>query len=405
MNLLENAKWVPWAPREALAPEFQNENQKLALCMGGPHDYGKFTSGEIPLPGLRAVVFSASFACSGVKNPGKSIFAMLSFYDKNKKLLERDYADTREAGGGGTLYRKLDLPKDAAYVEVELGARWCPGAKVEFCEVGLEASDEILPRYAKIATTYQEQRETPEKNLEEIIDVIEKAGGANPDVILLSELVYETCHTPISIEEKAQPIPGPLTDTIGKYAKKYGTYIIFTMNENENGIIYNTAVIVGRFGEICGTYRKTHLPLAEAEWGTSPGDRLEVFELDFGKIGILICYDQFFPENSRTLAMMGAEVIFIPTMGEDETVHRAIARTNGVHVVVSGYQGPASSRIIDPLGEIACCVGDKGAAFAARQIDLNKRHFVHWMSIGDGDGETKSLFLKERMTEVYGDLK
>jgi predicted amidohydrolase len=193
-----------------------------------------------------------------------------------------------------------------------------------------------------------------------------------------------------------------LTDEIGGYAKKYNTYIIFTMNEKEGDAIYNTAVIIGRSGEICGKYRKTHLPLTEAEWGTSPGDKHCVFDLDFGRIGVLICYDQFFPENWRTLALMGAEIIFIPTMGEDELTQRAIARTNGVHVVVSGYDGAASSRIINPLGETVNFVKDKNTAYAAEKIDLNKRFFNYWMSIGPGNGETRSLFEKERMTAVYG---
>ena len=188
----------------------------------------------------------------------------------------------------------------------------------------------------------------------------------------------------------------------GEYARKYNAYVIFSMNELDGGVIYNTAVIIGRGGKVCGKYRKIHLPLNEAEMGVTPGDEHRIFDLDFGRIGIIICYDQYFPEISRTLALMGAEIIFIPTMGEDEVVQRAIARTNGVHVIVSGYTGAVSSRIINPLGEIANFVPDKDTAYATEQIDLNKRYFTYWMSVGAANGETKVLFQKERMTDTYG---
>ncbi|MCL1794294.1 MAG: carbon-nitrogen hydrolase family protein [Oscillospiraceae bacterium] len=406
-NLLKNAIWSPWSPREELAPKFYAEKGKLKISTGNsPNVYGKFLSGEIAVSDRDMVTFSALFTCENVKNKENGVFAMISFYDGQKKLLERDYADIAKTSKKSKkkLCRKLDAPEGAAYLTVEIGARWCPEAVVEWDSISLETSDkaEEPKRFAKIATTFKKRRETREENLKSMIEIIEKAGKSSPDVILLSELVYESCYDDSASNQKAQPVPGPLTGILGEYAKKYNTYIIFTMNEKEKGAIYNTAVIIGRDGAVCGKYQKTHLPLTEAEWGTTPGEGHRVFDLDFGRIGVLICYDQFFPENWRTLALMGAEIIFVPTMGEDELVQRAIARTNGVHVVVAGYDGTASSRIINPLGEIANSVKDEESAYVTESIDLNKRYFVYWMSIGPGNGETRSLFEKERMTATYG---
>ncbi|MCL2773038.1 MAG: carbon-nitrogen hydrolase family protein [Oscillospiraceae bacterium] len=414
-NLLENvesqSKWTSWSPRKELSPEFFISNNKLTISANNnptEYVYGKFLSGEIPVSDSHIIIFEALFSCQNVKNEENSIFAMLSFYDNQKVMLERDYVDIIYDIDGKVkkLYRKLDVPENAAYVIIEIGARWCPQAVVEWDNIRLETENksDMPSRIVKIATTYKERRDTREENLSDMIEIINKVGKSNPDVILLSELVYESCHNETDSKENGQPVPGPLTDTIGEYAKKYNTYIIFSMNEKESGIIYNTAVIIGRDGKVCGKYRKIHLPLNEAEAGTSPGNTHGIFDLDFGRIGIIICYDQMFPENSRTLALMGAEIIFIPTMGEEEILQRAIARSNGVHVVVSGYVGSASSRIINPLGEIVNFVKDKDTAYAAEQIDLTKRFFVYWMSIGAGNGETKVLFRKERMTDSYGNI-
>jgi hypothetical protein len=91
-------------------------------------------------------------------------------------------------------------------------------------------------------------------------------------------------------------------------------------------------------------------------------------------------------------------------MGEDEIVHKAIARANGVYVTVAGYDGAKSSRIVNPLGEVINCVKSKEALHCVEQVDLNKRHFVYWMSIGPGLGELNSLFRKERAINTYDNL-
>ncbi|MCL2772695.1 MAG: carbon-nitrogen hydrolase family protein [Oscillospiraceae bacterium] len=398
-NLAERIKWTSWSPRKELSPEFIADGNKLGISSGNNKNvYGKFISGEISIQDSHTVIFEAAFSCRNVKNTEKSVFAMINFYDNQKKLLERDYAEIIEYDSGKTkkLYRKLDVPAGVSYAIIEIGLRWQPDDVVEFENISIETAEAEPPRTVRIATTYKEVRPTPEENLKSIINVIDKAGGSNPDVILLSELVYDSCYDDAAADERAQAIPGNLTDIIGGYAKKYNTYIIFTMNEKDGDTIYNTAVIIGRDGGICGKYRKIHLPLFEAELGTSPGSELKVFDLDFGKVGIIICYDQYFAETSRTLALMGAEIIFLPTAGEDEIIQRAISRSNGIYTVVSAaHQNPAFSRIINPLGEIVNFVKDEDTAYSIEDIDLNKRFFIYWMSVGPANGETKVLFRKE----------
>ena len=401
-NLLEQVEWTEWFPRKELAPVFSKSENKISISTGeNKHAFGKWISNRISISDSYDIIFEADYVSQKINDEEKNIFSMLSFYNANGVLLQRDYVPVYPAAK--KIVRRLDLPKKTASVNIELGIKNCPQATVTFENITLNVVERKPPRNVKIATTFMTPYKTLQNNLERMINVIEKAGKENPDVILLSENVYEA-RTGLSADEVAQPVPGFLTDKIGEYAKKYNTYIIWSMNEKEDDFIYNTAVIIDRDGKVCGKYRKTHLPLTEAESGVSPGDTFEIFELDFGKIGMLICYDQMFPENARILSLMGAEIIFIPTMGEDKILQQAIARANGVYVVVSGYNRMENSRIIDPLGKIVNFVSDEENGYTVEPIDLNQRFFDYWMSIGPGNGENKVLFERERRPEMFKNL-
>ncbi|RTE10211.1 carbon-nitrogen hydrolase family protein [Paenibacillus whitsoniae] len=155
----------------------------------------------------------------------------------------------------------------------------------------------------------------------------------------------------------------------------------------------------------CAGTRKIHLPLYEAEMGVMPGHDHVVIDTDFGRIGILICHDQEFPESARILALQGAEVIFIPTIGNGLLQTRARARDNGLHVVVAGCGGGANaSRVIDPNGELIGYVEDEEMGVCAADLYLDQRLYKYWLSVGPGRGEPRSLYTKERRPETYLDL-
>ena len=124
----------------------------------------------------------------------------------------------------------------------------------------------------------------------------------------------------------SESIPGPSTKFLGELAIKYNMYIVAGILEREYEVVYNTAILIGRNGELIGKYRKVSLPREEIEGGITPGDSLPVFDADFGCIGIMICWDVTFPEVARTLAMQGADVIFLPIWGGDITLTKARAQ-------------------------------------------------------------------------------
>lgn len=410
INKFNDEDWHTWTPRDELSPDFhiiELEIGKGLQIKGTGHNgnYGSWHSKLIQVDAKRKYELAAEYEIKDVANEQVSIYAIVSWFDEKEKLLQRDYMDQLELLNDGwrRLARTVDSPEQAATVKLELSFRWSAEGMVTWRNMTIEEGNEIEERVVRVATTYIKPTEDFATNLSLMLGVIDKSGISKPDIICLTETFYEAS-VMLPMEEKCQPIPGPLTNAIGKKAVAYNSYILFTMYEREAEHIYNTAVLIGRNGEIAGKYRKIHLPLYEAESGVMSGKGHGIFDTDFGRIGVLICYDQEFPESARILSLSGAEVIFIPTIGDEPLQSKARARDNGLHVVVSGCDGPASSRIIDPMGDIIGHVADEATGVFTADIRLDERRYTYWLSVGAGNGESRSLFKKERRTDEYDAL-
>ncbi|MDQ0340766.1 putative amidohydrolase [Caldalkalibacillus uzonensis] len=231
--------------------------------------------------------------------------------------------------------------------------------------------------------------ENREENLLFTLNKIEELGGQGLDLIVFPELGLTGFVKEFTPEEKetywreaAEPIPGPTTNRLAEAAKKYGISLVVGMAERAEvqGEIYNVAVLISKTGEVHVT-RKVHLPQIEKFYFT-PGPEPEVIETPFGKIGLVICYDVFFPEISRVLAAKGAEILVVigsiwkggkeGGVGDGENKRRIFqtaplmrALENGCHVIfcnASGrhYMGKnvgywsrfGESKVISALGEI-----------------------------------------------------
>src|SRR5439155_7657231 len=139
---------------------------------------------------------------------------------------------------------------------------------------------------------------------------------------------------------------------------------------------YNTAVLMGRDGELVGTYRKTHLPREEVEGGLTPGDSYPIFTTDFGKIGIMICWDVQFPECARAMAVKGAEMILLPIWGGNEILAKARAIENSLFLISSSYD--MKTFIVDPTGTVLA-EADAKKPIAAATIDLDRTILQPWL--------------------------
>jgi predicted amidohydrolase len=161
--------------------------------------------------------------------------------------------------------------------------------------------------------------------------------------------------------------------------------------EREGAIIYNTAVLIDRHGDVAGKYRKVYLPSDEIEGGLTPGNDYPVFQTDFGTVGLMICYDVFYPDPAHALTRQGAEIILLPIWGGDETLAKARAIENKVFLVTSGYDHP--TYIMDPDGKrVASAVRNGDAAIST--VDLNQR----WWDPQLGDMRARRV--KEERVDV-----
>ena len=309
-------------------------------------------------------------------------------------------------GDGLRFHDVLVAPKEADGARLSLEVKWPQGGSVCWRQVSARRTAPPPPRKVKIGTVYlRPNNSTPQKNLDLFCRQIDEAGRLKLDVVCLSEAIT-VVGTGQNESTVAEPIPGPASERLGQAAKRSRVWVVAGLTERDGKNIYNTAVLLDRDGKLAGKYRKVHLPREEWTKGIAPGGEYPVFQTDFGKVAIQICYDWFFPEVHAIFALQGAEIIFAPTWGttfpdrdgcaEGETVFRVRARDdNGVYMVPSVYDG--SSMVIDPLGRIL--VSNKGREGVFwHEVDLSQREPLpwvgHWGSVGPHD----------RMPGTYGTL-
>lgn len=233
----------------------------------------------------------------------------------------------------------------------------------------------------------------PAKNLKLITELVAKAtqSSNNLDLICLPEYCYGVPNESIALKI-AEDIPGTYTDTISELAKTHKVNISAGsfVEKAEGKKIYNTSLFFGREGEIIGQYRKVHLMDAmsyKESDSVSPGNTVSVFDTDFCRIGLMVCYDLRFPELSRTMTLMGAEVILVPSAFPSgvplpprtdhwDVLTQSTALLNSVYVVAANQFGHdqgenyfGRSSVIDPWGiRIAQASGRQEIIYA--EIDL-----------------------------------
>ena len=259
---------------------------------------------------------------------------------------------------------------------------------------------------------------SPKENLDKAIVKIREAASKGAQIVCLQELFTSLYFCDIEDYENfklAESIPGPSTDVLSKVASELGIVIIASLFEKRTqGIYHNTTAVLDADGAYMGKYRKMHIPDDPAYYEKfyfTPGDLgYKIFKTKFATIGILICWDQWYPEGARITSLMGAEILFYPTAigwatSQDEatnseqfnawqTIQRSHAVANGVHVVsvnrVGLEQGGAmkfwgGSFISNPFGRVLLEASHDNEEVHVLAVDLNKTdsYRTHWPFLRD----------------------
>jgi len=266
-------------------------------------------------------------------------------------------------------------------------------------------------------------------NLDKAVHFIRQADQGGADIICLPELfrsLYFCQRVDPALFELAEPVPGTTTDKLGQLAKQIGKVIVASVFERRSsGVYHNTAAILDADGSLAGVYRKMHIPddpLYYEKYYFTPGDTgFQAFNTRFGRIGTLVCWDQWFPEAARLTALQGAQVLVYPTaigwhpreraqFGADqhqawEVSQRGHAIANGVYVAAInrvGHEGPAdagldfwgASFVSDPFGVVVKRASHDQEQVLVVECDLKKQEDIrrNWP------------FLRDRRIDAYGDL-
>lgn len=284
----------------------------------------------------------------------------------------------------------------------------------------------------KIGFLQQHNVADQQLNITRLASGIANLAEHGAQLIVLQELHNSLyfCQTEnVNLFDLAEPIPGPSTNFYGELARQYGVVIVTSLFERRAaGLYHNTAVVIEKDGTIAGKYRKMHIPDDPAYYEKfyfTPGDLgFHPIETSLGKLGVLVCWDQWYPEAARLMALQGAELLIYPTAigyessdTEDEqqrqreawtTVQRGHAVANGLPVVsvnrvgyepdpsgqTKGIQFWGSSMVVGPQGEMLYRASEVEEECTIVSVDINhSEHVRRWWP-----------FLRDRRIDAYEDI-
>ena len=396
--------WARFAPRPALAPGFAIESAaspRLRLLGGGrPYVFGGWRRG-VPVEAGRSYRFRALATATNATRLQREVLCQARWLGPEvAEDVAPEYVADRLGPDSATLACDdvLTAPAGAASVEISLLLQWAPEATVAFSSVSLVPAEPPPVRAVRVATLYwrPSARSTPAANVDALAALIDRVAPSRPDVVLLSEAIT-SIGTGLNVAEAAQDPRGPAFQALSAKARQHHAYVVYGAYEKAGDVVYNSAFVVGRDGSLTATYRKVQLPVGEVEAGLSPGDAYAPLDLDFGRVGLLICHDTAFDEPARLLTLAGAEMLLAPAWGGDLTQIRARAMDNGVWVVTAGYDVP--SAIIDPAGGVrAQTWKGQGDGTAVHVVELGRKVRRPWV------GDWHAAVLKQRRPETYRGL-
>jgi predicted amidohydrolase len=393
--------WSGFAPRPQSAPgrDVSQGTSGYALNIYGngvQNVYGGWTTRIQPLQGGGSYRFRARAIPSDIVALRESVTIVLRWRGAFGDEVHPDYVwDYRVQPDGSLVFdRVIQAPTGTTAVDVELVLQWSPTGRVSFDALSFTAAAPPAPRPVRVAAVYFRPSGTSSgrESVQQAAQYAEQAASMRqPDVMVLGEML-NVIGAPGSLDSKAETVPGPSTDVMAAVARGHHVNVVFGLLEREDTRLYNTAVLLDRNGMIVGKYRKVQLPLEEASAGISAGDSIPVFDIDVGRVAMLICQDVAFSEPAREAALQGAELLLVPIWGGKPQLVRTRAVEHGIYLAASGYD--YASEVIGPLGVLST-VDMSGPGVAVADIDLSQRFRETWL------GDWRDISNKERRTAPY----
>lgn len=421
----------PWICRERIAPRLWTEEDRTALWMESNGNAGCYGGWELVFPVTAQpdapLQLELAAEATGLERGSDELVVEAFWYDDdgtevNWDPVLLDRATANEQGRLFVCYAKaLRYPASATRLGVRCGLRWSPRGRVRWHGWRLQRTAPRAPRTLRLGVASGRPRRwvSAAVSIAHYVEQCRQAGAAGVDLVCLPETILSYSspdRSPDAIHAQAVPVPGPWLEPFREVARAYRMGICFSVLERAGAhdeLVYNTALLLGREGELIGTYRKVHLALVEARQGVAAGHEFPVYTFDGVTVGMGICMDSSAAETCRILAQRGAEIMLMPIMGDFRAtrwvhgasefdterwklVQRAHAFDNHLYVVAC-RNANFGSAITAPWGEIiAYNDGDRDLIWADVELDRLRSHPL--------GASIQAVLSSMRRPYVYGSL-
>jgi predicted amidohydrolase len=409
-----------WKVRDAITPKISHDSAggEARLMVESNGSAGCYGGWEIVYePGEGTYfTFRVRVSFADLRRGIDSVSAEAFWLDENGREVDWDPVfPVSKDGEIVVLEKALVRPDGAKQLAVRIGIRWSETGSMWWSRPELVKTEPPVPRMIRlgVASARPARGESIEKNREFFTNECRKAGEQGIGLVCLPEVILSFNLPRKDPYEVAVEVPGPHIEPFQEMAKKYGMGICFSVHEKNNELVHNTAVLIGKEGQLIGKYRKVHLASGEPRSGVTPGHDFPVFDFYGITVGMNICMDSSAMESARAIARQGAEVLLLPIMGDHRAnrwdkgnpkfdfekwlmVQRMRAMDNHIYLVAA-RNNSVGSGVFSPWGDVlAVNGGDRPILWADVNVDDLRQTW---------NGSTfKAVCWHERREPAYGPL-